>query len=126
MRSATHICAAAILAAAATLAPGVSQAQTTYPISHVVVIFQENVSFDHYFATYPYATNPAGEPAFQAKDDTPRVNNLKSSGLLDHNPNVPTGPTGQNPFRMDRSHVNTCDQDHVYGDEQYAFHAGLM
>jgi phospholipase C len=30
----------------------------------VVVIFQENVSFDHYFATYPNATNPAGEPFF--------------------------------------------------------------
>ena len=23
------------------------------PIKHVVVIFQENVSFDHYFGTYP-------------------------------------------------------------------------
>ena len=35
---------------------------TTTPIKHVVVIFQENVSFDHYFGTYPDATNPAGEP----------------------------------------------------------------
>ena len=26
-------------------------------IKHVVVIFQENVSFDHYFATYPVARN---------------------------------------------------------------------
>ena len=34
---------------------------TTTPIKHVVIIFQENVSFDHYFATYPVATNPAGE-----------------------------------------------------------------
>jgi len=24
-------------------------------IKHVVVIFQENVSFDHYFGTYPHA-----------------------------------------------------------------------
>src|SRR6202047_428845 len=32
---------------------------TTTPIKHVVVIFQENVSFDHYFATYPNATNPS-------------------------------------------------------------------
>ena len=35
---------------------------TTTPIKHVVVIFQENVSFDHYFATYPDAANPSGEP----------------------------------------------------------------
>src|SRR2546429_6494873 len=29
---------------------------TKTPIKHVVVIFQENVSFDHYFGTYPHAT----------------------------------------------------------------------
>ena len=29
---------------------------TTTPIKHVVVIFQENISFDHYFGTYPNAT----------------------------------------------------------------------
>ena len=28
-------------------------------IKHVVVIFQENVSFDHYFATYPVAAKPS-------------------------------------------------------------------
>src|ERR1700754_4237944 len=39
-------------------------AQTATPIKHLVVIFQENRSFDHYFGTYPNATNPAGEPAF--------------------------------------------------------------
>ena len=37
---------------------------TVTPIQHVVVIFGENISFDHYFATYPYSTNPQGEPAF--------------------------------------------------------------
>ncbi len=37
---------------------------TTTPIKHVVVIFQENVSFDHYFATYPHAANLKGEPRF--------------------------------------------------------------
>ena len=46
------------------------------PIQHVVVIFQENVSFDHYFATYPRAANPAGEPPFTADRDTPSVNGL--------------------------------------------------
>src|SRR5204863_10100716 len=31
--------------------------QTLTPIQHLVVIFQENVSFDHYFGTYPTALN---------------------------------------------------------------------
>ncbi|MGV7241362.1 alkaline phosphatase family protein, partial [Caballeronia sp. M23-90] len=39
---------------------------TATPIKHVVVIYNENVSFDHYFATYPNAANPAGEPVFTA------------------------------------------------------------
>jgi phospholipase C len=39
--------------------------QTATPIEHLVVIFQENVSFDHYFATYPVALNPSGEPSFK-------------------------------------------------------------
>lgn len=37
---------------------GSSGFSTTTPIKHVVVIFQENVSFDHYFATYPVAAIP--------------------------------------------------------------------
>jgi len=53
---------------------------TATPIEHLVVIFQENVSFDHYFATYPNATNPHGEPAFHARPNTPNVNGL--SGAL--------------------------------------------
>ncbi len=44
------------------------------PIRHVVVIFQQNVSFDHYFATYPTALNPPGEPRFEARPGTPTVN----------------------------------------------------
>ena len=31
---------------------------TATPIKHLVVIFGENISFDHYFATYPFAENP--------------------------------------------------------------------
>ena len=33
---------------------------TSTPIKHVVVLFDENVSFDHYFGTYPYAANTDG------------------------------------------------------------------
>ena len=43
--------------------PAVLPAATT-PIEHVVVIFPENISFDHYFGTYPHALNPPGEPQF--------------------------------------------------------------
>ncbi|GLV58505.1 phospholipase C [Dictyobacter sp. S3.2.2.5] len=96
-----------------------AQTNTTTPIQHVVVIFQENVSFDHYFGTYPNATNPAGEPAFYAAKNTPSVNGL-TAGLLTNNPNA------ANPQRLDRSQAVTCDQDHAYTDEQKAFDHGLM
>jgi phospholipase C len=97
-----------------------SHIPTKTPIKHVIVIFQENVSFDHYFATYPFSANLPAEPQFHAKDDTPRVNNLLAAGLLDENPN------STQPFRLDRSQAVTCDQDHDYGDEQKAFNHGLM
>src|SRR5216683_901570 len=70
--------------------PSSSGSAPTTPIKHVVVIFQENVSFDHYFATYPNATNPVGEPAFNPLPalfgTTPSVNGL-SGPLLTNNPN---------------------------------------
>ena len=44
---------------------------TATPVQYLVVIFQENVSFDHYFATYPVATNPDDEPAFPARTSAP-------------------------------------------------------
>src|SRR5215471_14158196 len=34
---------------------------TATPIKHLIIIFQENISFDHYFGTYPNALNPTGE-----------------------------------------------------------------
>ncbi len=92
---------------------------TATPIKHLVVIYQENVSFDHYFATYPKAANPAGEPAFQASPNTPTVNGL-SQALLEHNPNSTA------PFRLPRSRAATCDQDHEYTAEQQAMDHGLM
>jgi phospholipase C len=92
---------------------------TSTPIKHIVVIFQENVSFDHYFGTYPNATNPAGEPGFTPAPDTPSVNGL-SENLLTENPNP------YNPFRLDHSEPIICDQDHDYTAEQQAFDGGLM
>ncbi|HLZ60838.1 MAG TPA: alkaline phosphatase family protein [Ktedonosporobacter sp.] len=94
-------------------------ANTKTPIEHIVVIFQENVSFDHYFATYPKAQNPAGEPAFTAADGTPSVNGL-SGDLLTHNPNL------ANPQLLGPAQAITCDQDHNYPDEQKSFDQGKM
>ena len=95
--------------------------QTTTPIKHVIVIFQENISFDHYFATYPFSTNPQGEAPFYGRPDTPRVNNLLAGGLLTENPN------STQPFRMDTGAASvTCSQNHSYTPEQQADDHGLM
>jgi phospholipase C len=100
---------------------------TATPIQHIVVIFNENISFDHYFGTYPNALNPAGEPKFVGGPNTPTVNGL-GNALLNDNPNLnPANGTGAaNPFRLDRSQAFTADQDHSYTPEQLAFDSGLM
>jgi phospholipase C len=100
---------------------------TATPIQHLVVIFQENISFDHYFGTYPVATNPTGETTFTALPNTPAVNGL-SGLLLSNNPNLNSanGAGATNPFRLDHSQASTADQDHDYTPEQMAFDNGLM
>lgn len=95
------------------------RASARMPIEHLVVIYQENTSFDAYFGTYPVAKNPPGEPVFNAHPATPSINGL-SETLLRHNSN------GSNPFRIDRVHSFTCNQDHDYTHEQRARNGGLM
>jgi phospholipase C len=105
-----------------TITPG-----TATPIKHLVVIFDENISFDHYFGTYPYAANTDGSP-FKAKPGTPTVNGLYSKitkkgpvgPLLTNNPNA------YNPTRLTHSQALTCDQNHGYTPEQQAFNGGKM
>jgi phospholipase C len=103
-------------------------ARTATPIKHLVVIFNENRSFDHYFATYPMATNPPGEPVFKAARNTPRVNNLAANpGLLNNNGNFTNplnGTNAANPFRLDRTQANTKSQNHNYTPEQLAYDNG--
>ena len=107
-------------AAATTATANVAaSAPTTTPIKHVVVLFDENVSFDHYFGTYPYAENKPGEPTFQALPNTPTVNGLNNT-LLEANPNL------DNPQRLSPDQALTCDQNHGYTPEQTAFDGGLM
>lgn len=106
-------------------------ASTTTPIKHLVVIFQENVSFDHYFATYPVAANTPGEtlqgtgvaaPTFTASKRTPAtIDTLKAAGLL-----APNNPNSVQPFRLTPAQAVTCDQDHNYTAEQQAYNGGAM
>jgi len=100
-------------------APTATLPSPTTPIEHVVVLFPENISFDHYFGTYPVAANGTGEPAFHALPGTPAVNGL-SENLLTHNPNE------FNPKRLARDEALTCDQNHSYTPEQEAEDNGKM
>ena len=100
--------------------------RTATPVKHLVVIFQENVSYDHYFGTYPNAQNNPVETPFKASKRTPINNNLLTPldvkhdfkplvgvNLLTNNPNSnpnrarwrPTtsghnGTDASNPFRL--------------------------
>ena len=93
----------------------ISNTITTTPIKHIVILYQENISFDHYLGTYPNAKNPPGEPKFVATPDTPPINGLNST-LLYQNPN------SADPVRMDRSPAITCSMNHGYTAEQSAYH----
>jgi phospholipase C len=110
-------------------------------IKHVVVIFDENISFDHYFGTYPNAANLPGEVKFTAAAGTPTniANYATSPELLTANPNLgiannvapgqdygPNGNGATNPFRLDPAQAATNDQDHNYNPEQLAFDDGKM
>jgi phospholipase C len=125
IRSMLMIAAAGALALAGTAAAAAAPAgpqgrgpSTATPVKHLVVIFQENVSFDHYFGTYPNAVNTDGNP-FHAKPGTPHVNGL-TPALLTSNPN------SANPQRLTPSQALTCDQNHGYTAEQLAEDGGKM
>jgi phospholipase C len=98
---------------------------TSTPIKHVVVLFDENESFDHYFGTYPFAANTDGSP-FHAKPGTPKVNGLYKT--INHNgptgPLLTSNPNSFNPERLSHSEALTCDQNHSYGPEQEAADGG--
>ena len=131
---------AGIVAAATTAAssranpPGPPGPGKGTPIKHLVVIFQENVSFDHDFGTYPHAANSDGQPFHGAGGA--KINGLYNTAglngqgtLLTNNPNNDKDGNQVNPRRLDPADINdvlTCDQDHNYNDEQKAFDGGKM
>jgi phospholipase C len=107
---------------------GGSGSSASAAIQHVVVIFGENISFDHYFGTYPNAKNLSGEPQFTALSGTPAVDGY-TQALLTSNPNAANAQNGKgavNPFRLSPSQAATSDQDHSYTPEQMAFDNGQM
>jgi phospholipase C len=140
--------------------PGNGNANVTPPptptteqaaIKHIVVIFGENISFDHYFGTYPQAANLPGETPFTAATAasvaaattagtftlpvTPSnaTNYISTPSLLTANPNLNSGnnvaaltSTPSNPFRLAPAQAATADQDHNYNPEQLAFDNGKM
>jgi phospholipase C len=95
--------------------------RTATPIKHLVVIFDENESFDHYFGTYPYAANTDGTP-FVARPHTPDVNGLYSeiSSKGPIGPLLTDNPNEYNPQRLTQSEALTSDQNHDYTNEQLA------
>src|SRR5579859_4627117 len=135
VRAAAATSSLALVAAAggaiAAALPAQAANTTTTPIKHVAVIFGENVSFDHYFATYPKAANAPGEKvqgtgaaasSFTAAPNTPKdVNTLANANLL-----APNNPNSVQPSRLAPGQAVTCDQDHDYTPEQQAFNGGLM
>jgi phospholipase C len=101
----------------------------TTPIKHLVVIFDENVSFDHYFGTYPSAANTDGT-AFIAKPGTPKVNGLYTkitkSGPVGPLLTSAGNPNLYPPQRLTHSEALTSDQNHGYTAEENAEDNGKM
>jgi phospholipase C len=123
---------AGALAASGAVAPAEAATvpTTTTPIKHVIVLFQENVSFDHYFATYPNAlfssdTEMFGQ-SFTPLATTPTVNGL-SPELLKGNLNQNNTLTAfVSPARLAPNQAYTCSNSHAYLNEQQAEDKGLM
>ena len=105
--------------------PAITPTTSSAVIKHVVVIFGENISFDHYFGTYPVAANNPGETKFTAATGTTVPAGL-TTGLMTANPNLnaANGAGASNPFRLAPAQAATADQDHGYTDEQSAYHGG--
>jgi phospholipase C len=83
----------------ATQAVAESDNGTHSPIKHTIILYQENISFDHYFGTYGHGSNgiPAGSTL------------VHTNGAQTWGPYSPTQLSGLTQAR-------TCDVDHSYTD----------
>ena len=92
--------------------------QTATPIKHLVVIFDENNSFDHYFGTYPKAAQSAGRARIQSRGRTRRLSTASRRRCWRSNPNSAA------PFRLDRSQAAPATTTTITRDEQKAYDGG--
>src|SRR5258708_10988392 len=82
---------------------------THSPIKHTIILYQENISFDHYFGTYGHSSN--GIPSGSTLSYT--------NGVSTWGPYSPTQLSGITQRR-------TCDVDHSYTDMIRIFDHGAM
>jgi phospholipase C len=82
---------------------------TRSPIKHTIILYQENISFDHYFGTYGHGSN--GIPAGSTLSYT--------NGTQTWGPYAPTQLPGTTQSR-------TCDVDHSYTDMIRMVNHGAM
>ncbi len=85
--------------AMASFAGAESDNGTHSPIKHTIILYQENISFDHYFGTYGHGSN--GIPAGSTLTHT--------DGVQTWGPYAPTQLSGATQSR-------TCDVDHNYSN----------
>jgi len=79
-------------------------------IQHTIIVYQENISFDHYFGTFGQGSNgiPAGVQLYHTTPDGTRL-----------------GPF--TPFRLDgTAQASTCDVDHDYASMIQMADGGAM
>lgn len=99
VRRALTVAAGSLVVLAAVPLTGLADSAegTHSPIKHTIILYQENISFDHYFGTYGHGSNgiPAGSSL------------TFSNGTSTWGPFSPTQLSGQTQSR-------TCDVDHNY------------
>jgi phospholipase C len=91
-------------------------------IEHVVILIQENRSFDHYFGTYPGVAGFADRGVLSLTD---------GSGLsIFAQPGYPRGYEGDHlhPFHLDSFDKGECtnDIDHSWGCQHVCWHGGRL
>jgi len=90
---------------------------TQSPIKHVVIIYQENRSFDSYFGTYPHALD---DPGYVPLLGTPAVDGIPAGS---YNPDQNGNKIY--PWVM-AAGQDTKDPDHGYNDMIASYDRGLM
>src|SRR6266568_7365412 len=110
----THLLLAIALGSAVGLtSPALAQGddgEGDTPIQHTIIVYQENISFDHYFGTFGHGSNgiPAGVQLYHTTPDGTQLGPFTS-------------------FRLDgTAQATTCDVDHDYASMIQMADGGAM